>query len=353
MYTLKIQKLRNQVARVDNTLEKVNLLTQAIRIADENQDIEWGYELRLDLISEEIDLAFSTESLPAFAWILQAYDENPERFNEEDFLWQYKWMMAELYDNPAVSREQIEAALGDFEQRLIRNGYGKRAIYNEELSDALAQKDLAAVEVALTNVNALQRDDMSDCEACEMDAEVSATLLQYGYAPAVEKALPLIEGQFTCSHVPLRTAVNLAYEGYKHGDAEQADRMAKLAEKEVFKKEKDSAILISAIKLATYFSYTDLGKSKEWIERFLPWADGPENRSMFQLACYVCEAMKNFRADEHFMLELGQQHNLFQGKTSYTASELAGHYRKLAHQLADRFDQRNGNNNFRNQLAAL
>ncbi len=350
MYTLKIQKLRNQVARVDNTLEKVNLLTQAIRIADENQDIEWGYDLRLDLISEEIDLAFSTESLPAFAWILQAYDENPELFNEEDFLWQYKWMMSELYDNPAVSREQIQAALRDFEQRLIRNGYGKRAIYNEELSDALAQKDLAAIEQALKNVNALQRDDMSDCEACEMDAEVAAILLQQGYAPAVEKALPLIEGQFTCTHVPLRTAVNLAYEGYKHGDVEQANSMAELAEKEVFKKEKDSAILISVIKLATYFSYTDLGKAKEWIERFLPWADGPENRSMFQLACYICEAMKNFAPHESFVLELGNQHNLFQGKNSYTASELAEHYGKLADQLADRFDQRNGNSNFRKQV---
>ncbi|WP_426790192.1 hypothetical protein [Sphingobacterium sp. WOUb80] len=350
MYTLKIQKLRNQVARVDNTLEKVNLLTQAIRIADENQDIEWGYDLRLDLISEEIDLAFSTESLPAFAWILQAYDENPELFNEEDFLWQYKWMMSELYDNPAVSREQIQAALRDFEQRLIRNGYGKRAIYNEELSDALAQKDLAAIEQALKNVNALQRDDMSDCEACEMDAEVAAILLKQGYAPAVEKALPLIEGQFTCAHVPLRTAVNLAYEGYKHGDVEQANSMAELAEKEVFKKEKDSAILISVIKLATYFSYTDLGKAKEWIERFLPWADGPENRSMFQLACYICEAMKNFAPHESFVLELGNQHNLFQGKNSYTASELAVHYGKLADQLADRFDLRNGNSNFRKQV---
>lgn len=353
MYTLKIQKLRNQVARVDNTLEKVNLLTQAIRIADENQDIEWGYDLRLDLISEEIDLAFSTESLPAFAWILQAYDENPELFNEEDFLWQYKWMMSELYDNPAVSREQIEAALRDFEQRLIRNGYGKRAIYNEELSDALAQKDLAAIELALKNVNASQRDDMSDCEACEMDAEVAAILWQQGYAPAVEKALPLIEGQFTCAHVPLRTAVNLAYEGYKHGDVEQAHKMAELAEKEVFKKEKDSAILLSVIKLATYFSYTDLGKSKEWIERFLPWADGPENRSMFQLACYIGEAMKNFDPHESFVLELGNQHNLFQGKNSYTASELAVHYGKLASQLADRFDLRNGNSNFRNQVTFL
>ncbi|MDR0262029.1 MAG: hypothetical protein LBJ04_02270 [Sphingobacterium sp.] len=350
MYTLKIQKLRNQVARVDNTLEKVNLLTQAIRIADENQDIEWGYDLRLDLISEEIDLAFSTESLPAFAWILQAYDENPELFKEEDFLWQYKWMMSELYDNPDVSREQIQAALRDFEQRLIRNGYGKRAIYNEELSDALAQKDLAAIELALKNVNALQRDDMSDCEACEMDAEVAAILLQQGYAPAVEKALPLIERQFTCAHVPLRTAVNLAYEGYKHGDIERANSMAELAEKEVFKKEKDSAILLSVIKLATYFSYTDLGKAKEWIERFLPWADGPENRSMFQLACYISEAMKNFGPHESFVLELGNQHNLFQGKNTFTASELAIHYGKLADQLADRFDLRNGNSNFRKQV---
>lgn len=353
MYTLKIQKLRNQVARVDNTLEKVNLLTQAIRIADENQDIEWGYDLRLDLISEEIDLAFSTESLPAFAWILQAYDENPELFNEEDFLWQYKWMMSELYDNPDVSREQIDAALQDFEQRLLRNGYGKRAIHNEELSDALAQKDLAKIELALKNVNALQRDDMSDCEACEMDAEVSAILLRNGYGPAVEKALPLIEGQFTCAHVPLRTAVNLAYEGYKSGDNDQADKMAKMAEKEVFKKEKDSAILISVIKLATYFSYTNPTKAKEWIERFLPWADGPDNRSMFQLACYICEAMVNFNPNEEFRLELSERHNLFGGKEIYTANEIAIHYGELVEQLADRFDKRNGNHNFRSQLLKL
>ena len=350
MYTLKIQKLRNQIDRVDNTLEKVNLLTQAIRIADENEDIEWGYDLRLDLINQEIDLAFSTESLPAFAWVLQAYDDHPELFNEEDFLWQYKWMMSELYDNPAVSREQIEAALADFEGRLLRNGYGKRAIHNEELSDALAQKDLPAIERALADVKAIQRDDMSDCEACEMDAEVSVALLQNGYALACEKALPLLEGQFSCSHVPLRTAVNLAYEGYKNGDREQAVKMAEQAEKEIYKKEKDSAILLSAIKLATYFSYTDVAKAKEWIERYLPWADGPENRSMFQLACLMQEAMSNFSPDEEFTVELSDTHSLFQGKNSYTTKEIAVHYKNQAHRLAQRFDERNGNENFRKQL---
>ncbi len=60
--------------------------------------------------------------------------------------------------------------------------------------------------------------------------------------------------------------------------------------------------------------------------------------------------MKNFAPHESFVLELGNQHNLFQGKNSYTASELAEHYGKLADQLADRFDQRNGNSNFRKQV---
>ncbi|MCW8310745.1 hypothetical protein K7A41_05890 [Sphingobacterium sp. InxBP1] len=350
MYTLKIQKLRNQIERIDNTLEKVNLLTQAIRIADENEDIEWGYELRLELINQEIDLAFSTESLPAFAWILQAYDENPDLFSEEDFLWQYKWMMSELYDNPEVSREQIDAALSDFEMRLLRNGYGRRAIHNEELSDALVQRDLDAVELALQKVKASQRDDMSDCEACEMDAEVSAALLKSGYAAATEKALPLLEKQFTCAHVPLRTTVNLAYEGRRNGDMEKALQMAQQAEQEIYKKEKDSSILLSAIKLATYFSYTDLPKAKEWIERYLPWADGPDNRQMFQLACYMEEALGQFDPEELFNLELSESHNLFQGRPQYQANEISAHYRRLAKDLALRFDQRNGNSNFQKQL---
>ncbi|WP_437919467.1 hypothetical protein [Sphingobacterium sp. LRF_L2] len=351
MYTLKIQRIINQIDRVDNTVEKVKLLTQAIQIADENEDIEWGYDLRLELINNEIDLAFSVESLPAFAWILQAYDENPTLFSEDDFLWQYKWMMSELYDNPDVSREQIDAALIDFQNRLERNGYGKRAIHNEELSDALVQKDLGAIGRALQLVNMQERDDMSDCQACEMDAEVSAILLREGYDKAYAKALPLIERQFTCAHVPLRTSVNLAYAGFKNNQFEKAQRMAEEAEQEVYKKEKDSSIMLSAIKLATYFTYVDKSKAKTWFQRYLPWADGPEDRSTFQLSCLVVEAMNLFPSEERFEFELSETHSLYPNKESYSATELAIHYSRLALRLAERFDIRNGNDNFKKQLS--
>ena len=52
-YTLEIQKL---LLRTQNDSlhprEKANLLKEAIRIADENEDVEWATELRLDLIYE-------------------------------------------------------------------------------------------------------------------------------------------------------------------------------------------------------------------------------------------------------------------------------------------------------------
>ena len=50
---MKYKKLLLQ-AQNDNLhpREKANLLKEAIRIADENEDVEWATELRLDLIYE-------------------------------------------------------------------------------------------------------------------------------------------------------------------------------------------------------------------------------------------------------------------------------------------------------------
>ena len=52
-YTLEIQKLLLQAQNKNlHPREKANLLKEAIRIADENEDVEWATEMRLDLIYE-------------------------------------------------------------------------------------------------------------------------------------------------------------------------------------------------------------------------------------------------------------------------------------------------------------
>jgi len=351
MYTLKIQKILNEVNRLQIPEEKVKLLCKAIQLADEHEDIEWAYDLRLQLLDIERDVAFSIESIPAFAWILQAYDENPDLFDENDFLWQYKWMLSDLYDNPEVSKSQLEAALTDFRTRLQRNGYGLRAYYNELLNDAVIQQDPLHLEKALQDVLSVDRDSMSDCEACEMDAEVTVTMYLKGFEQAHDKALPLLERQYTCAHVPMRTLVNLCYWAFKTGHTSVAAELLPKAETELHKFENDSSVLLSVAKLSVYIASVQPQRAIELIAQYSNLAYGPENRTSFLYALYTAEALGLLPVETIFNLHLSEQHPLFAvGKDQFELSELKAYYTTLAAKIAQKFDERNANTNFSKKL---
>ena len=94
-YTLEIQKLLLQTQ--NNNLhprEKANLLKEAIRIADENEDVEWATELRLDLIYELNLLSADAEEITVFSKILDDYENHKDVIKEDDLLWKYKWIWA-------------------------------------------------------------------------------------------------------------------------------------------------------------------------------------------------------------------------------------------------------------------
>lgn len=354
MYTLKIQKILNEINRLNIPAEKVKLLKKAIAIADENEDIEWGYDLRLILIDTERDLAFSNESIPAFAWLLQAYEQHPDVFDENDFLWQYKWMMSELYDNPKVSREQIENALEDFKMRLQRNGYGIRAYYNELFNDCIVQKNITALDHAMQEVNKVPRDGMSDCEACEMDAEVTAFLYTRGFDEAYKKALPLLDKQYTCLHVPMRTLVNLCYAAYKNNREEVAASLYPKCQDEIAKLANDTSVLLSAIKLSVYMAAKYPQEAHKWIKKYLPLADGPQNRLLFSFSMYLIEALQLLEDGLIFVVDLPEQHSLYQSHNNqFTKEELLAHYMPLAKNIAQQFDERNSNSNFMRQYQEL
>ena len=83
-YTLEIQKLLLQTQ--NNNLhprEKANLLKEAIRIADENEDVEWATELRLDLIYELNLLSADAEEITVFSKILDDYENHKDVIKED------------------------------------------------------------------------------------------------------------------------------------------------------------------------------------------------------------------------------------------------------------------------------
>lgn len=56
--------------------EKANLLKEAVRIADENEDIQWAVEMRLDLIYELNLLSADAEEIAVFSKILDNYENH-------------------------------------------------------------------------------------------------------------------------------------------------------------------------------------------------------------------------------------------------------------------------------------
>ena len=77
-YTLEIQKLLLQTQNNNPASPgKANLLKEAIRIADENEDVEWATELRLDLIYElESSFRRILKRLRNFSKILDDYENH-------------------------------------------------------------------------------------------------------------------------------------------------------------------------------------------------------------------------------------------------------------------------------------
>ncbi len=102
--------------------EKANLLREAIRIADENEDVQWAVEMRLDLIYELNLLSADAEEITVFSKILDDYENHKDVIKEDDILWKYKWIWACTFDLPSIPMEQVEAVGEDYKTRILRNG---------------------------------------------------------------------------------------------------------------------------------------------------------------------------------------------------------------------------------------
>jgi hypothetical protein len=350
-YTLEVQKLLNR-ANQENIHPKDagKLLVQAIQIADANEDVELGYELRSDLMDKEWGLSDRTEFVSLFSWMLNAYDADPENYEIEDLLWKYKWIINELYSNPDVPLEQIELVLEDYKRRLEEKGLGIRSYYSKQLNEALYQQDAAKSMTFLDLVNAVPRDELSDCNACEMDTEVTYLINEGDFGNAYTKALPLLQKQFTCAHVPVITFCQLCYMAIRNNELEKAAELFHQAEEGLQEVEDDSSLITSIGALIVYLFHTDKDKGWHYIEKYLPWADATKTSRRFFFSLNMAEALKQEDQEKEVTIELPHEHPLYTTSNTYKVKDLYDHYYREAQQYAVEFDERNRNSNFSLQI---
>ncbi|NDV59809.1 hypothetical protein [Bacteroides sp. 519] len=347
IYTLEIQKIIYQVENNKSLTykDKVQLLKQAAVIADDNDDVEWGYDIRMQLIHECYFLPSDNELVTNFSWILNAYEQHPDWFDENDFLWEYKWILGSMYNNPEVSMEQIETILEDFKNRLTRNGHGLRAYYDRLYTETLSINKYDQAKEYLDLRNTCPQDDVDNCVACTLDYELDYYLETGNFDEAYNRAQPLLNKQIhvhTCSQVPARTFCTLLYHAQKNGKHELAAELFSKGENEMEEQKENPNLISYGGMLISYLADKDKEKTLKYIQRYLPWALDTDGYTKYDFYYYLVEGLKLLlKTEKTISLELPTEFELYTESGVYDIETLKDYFYQKAYELAEAFDKRN------------
>ncbi|MEC4112774.1 hypothetical protein VSO92_01425 [Myroides pelagicus] len=337
-YNLEIQKILLKVEQMEKFSDKVVALKEAIQIADQHNDIDWGFDLRLDLIRNERNTSRCEESFPAFAWILATSDKNEGYFEESDFLWEYKWMFCSAYRNVSIPLEQVLEIGEDLKARLTKNGYSLRAYYNVMTGLHLHLRDYAKAQeyVALADNEVI--DDMTNCPACELDTKVEILVDLGKMEEALAKAQDLINKKLTCYSMPFQTFCCFAYNLYLLEDDRATTYFDKALEEYYAHDKYDSSVGYSMAQLICYMHATNHPDTWTFFSRVAEWQLGAEDVHIYSFARYMSVITKG---KGEVNLALSPQLPYYRADGVYDISVLHAYFKQLAFEYADAFDRRN------------
>ena len=346
-YNLEIQKILLKVNKLDRVEDKITLLKEAVKIADINNDVNWGVDLRLDLLHNEIDTSGSHESFPAFVWILNAYDNNPDMFDESEFLWEYKWMADESISSCNISLEQLDLILEDFRKRLNRNGYSDRAYYSVEIFKHTFMCDWEKARLSIENRDKSPRDRMSDNEAWEQNTRVLLPLKEGNFDDAIFKAQDILSGKLISHGLPFATLSCLCYYLSKANDS-RAKEYTHLAEKEMSGDYINSAFICNVAQVI-FSLYVNGEKEKAW-QYFEQSAEWILQATDFLRFDYIAFIMPLIMEKGQRTLNISHKLPYYRTDNVYQIQSLYDYYYPIALESAERFDKRNRNTVFSERL---
>ncbi|WP_405439585.1 tetratricopeptide repeat protein [Streptomyces avidinii] len=178
-----------------------------------------------NLINAYLYSAESPKILVPFARLLQEYDKDPGAFSEWEahaLFWQFKWVATAISDSPGIPLESATGWLDEMERRYRIAGYSERPVREAEmwLADAIGEDERA--ERAFRRWLAADRDNMSDCRACELNGQGQYAVLHGNDAESLELWRPVLDGDLTCAEEPHRLLATSLLPLLRLGRADEA-----------------------------------------------------------------------------------------------------------------------------------
>ena len=331
----------------EGSMVRLELLEQAVRLADSLGDVAAGWDARDALMEAATMGGYPEKTLVAFGWNLAQFDRVGDQYgwDEDDLLWKYKWVINSLWNFPSITRTQIEAAFADFQARLERFGYGSRTLYYFRWIYESARGDRAAAEGWRSEWSRTKRDGISDCSACE--ASFVVDYLRDDPTAALEAAKPILNGRLRCAEVPHTTLAAILEPMLKMGQFEEAVS----AHRRGYKMIRDNQeFLIAAGQHMAFLAYThNLPKALELFECHLPWAlataDMNRRYSFYGDALALLRRLRD-AGQSYVQLKVPKNFAVQPSSDGLKVAALEAHLLSEVTTIAAAFDARNGTDQF-------
>jgi hypothetical protein len=347
----RVDELMSQAAMLDRGPTQLALLEEAVRIADLLGDIELAYDTRTKLIESATFSGAPEKLLVAFSWCLATFDRDPSAFVERTLLWEYKWVIDHLPSFPEVSREQVLGALEDYKRRIDRAGYGHRPVFKLQFRIAEDLGDEESTREAFERWVSSPRSELSDCPACDTQAQVAYFADTGRDQECLDRARPILEGRSRCSTVPHSTYARVLLPLLRLGRLEEAAAYHIKGYRMIAK---NRSFLTRASEHLRFLTLTEnLAKATKLFTTHLPWAletFDMNDRFQFDLAARLLFERLGESGKKTSRFRLPESFPGFEASGRYNVPALVEWFGSDSETLARRFDARNGNDQYARRI---
>ncbi|KAA8783424.1 tetratricopeptide (TPR) repeat protein [Paenibacillus sp. 4624] len=347
---MEFEDLMEEAYQLPNGSAKLGFLEEAARVADLNGMVEEAYEARSEIVDVATFCGYPMKALIAFSWQLGKFDQQPELYDEETLLWSYKWILGKMPDFPEISREKIMELLEDFGARFKSYGYSERSYWYYRFRIFMDFGELEEAGRSYDKFRALDRDFMSDCEACEQDEIMRYFMLKGDDEKVLEVAKPILKGRMSCAEIPHLTLSEVLMPLYRLGRKDEADKH-QVKGYRLIKGEND--FVQSFSEQMEYLTLTNPAKGIDILEETLVLA--ADHEDMYAKMMYYAKAAPLLRRwseekeSEGYRLRLPASFP-YEGDPG-DLLKLADYFEEYAQVTATKFDQRNGNTHVSSLIA--
>ncbi|OWK46668.1 hypothetical protein [Fimbriiglobus ruber] len=190
-----IQRLLTEAADLPDGPVKVELITEATRVADVRGDVQAGFQVRKELMETALRCGQPDVLTVAFSWCLAQSDRDPVAIPVESILWEYRWVVNDLTVFPQVPLRQVIDAIADMSGRYRAAGSLLRAIYLMTMNVALRLRNPAMAAEAYAKWKQARRDVWSDSARTEQSFVASFLVFTRQYQAAVDHCPQVLAGR--------------------------------------------------------------------------------------------------------------------------------------------------------------